>query len=274
MPLISTTAGVVWIDECGSGEPLLLLHGNPGDPGDFDAILPALAEHYRVIRVSWPGFGEGPAPLPPESASAMQYAELLVHLVVTLDLAGVRVVGHSVGGYATAWLALCQPERMKAVVLVSPGGFASTGRWSRWFLRLLGKEWLVRVLGRALVWAGLRVRTPFVLGMLRRAATAFRQPVLVAVSAAVWRSCSDPAYDLRGMAAHIEVPTLVVSGRQNVMGALEGGAGAAACIPGVHHLVLPCGHAAFAEVPDVFLRVVLPFLENPPRRRGSPLGGQ
>ena len=127
MPLISTTAGVVWIDECGSGEPLLLLHGHPGDSGDFDAVLPALSERYRVIRVSWPGFGQGPAPLPPESASAMQYAELLVHLVATLDLAGVRVVGHSVGGYAAAWLALCQPDRIKAVVLVAPGGFAMVG---------------------------------------------------------------------------------------------------------------------------------------------------
>lgn len=273
MPLISTTAGVVWIDECGSGEPLLLLHGHPGDSGDFDAVLPALSERYRVIRVSWPGFGQGPAPLPPESASAMQYAELLVHLVATLDLAGVRVVGHSVGGYAAAWLALCQPDRIKAVVLVAPGGFASPGYWSRLFLRLLGKDAAVRVLVRWLVWASLRIRTPVVLDMLRRAATVFREPVSVAVSAAVWRSCSDTAYDLRTMAVHIEAPTLVVSGRQDVLGFVDDGAGAAASIPGAYHLVLPCGHAAFAEVPELFLSVVLPFLQSPPPPRGTPASG-
>lgn len=264
MPLINTSAGVVWIDECGSGDPLLLLHANPGDPGDYDAVVPALAEHFRVIRVSWPGYGQGPAPLPPESASAMQFAELLVHLVATLDLWNVRVIGNSVGGYAATWLALCQPERVRALVLVSSGGFARHNRWTIAFCRFMGREKVARFMVRWLAWVYLRVRTPVVRDMLRRAATVHREPVRVAVNAAVWRSFVDPAHDLRDAARHVQVPTLVVSGRHDPLIPVEDGRMAASCIPGAHHIVMPCGHAPFAEVPALFLQVAKPFLENPP----------
>ena len=77
MPQLQTFKGTVFYDEQGSGEPLLLLHANPGDPRDFDAVLPALATKYRVIRLTWPGYGDAPPPLPPSAASAMMFAELL-----------------------------------------------------------------------------------------------------------------------------------------------------------------------------------------------------
>lgn len=264
MTLITTSAGVVHIDEYGSGDPLLLLHANPGDPQDFDAVVPDLAEHYRVIRVSWPGFGEAPAPTPPQSATAMQFAELLVHLVLTMDLRDVRVIGNSVGGYASAWLGLCLPDRIKAVVLVSPGGFTSHTRWTRAFCRFMGHERVAGFMVRWLVFWYLRVKTPVVRAMRMRAATVQRDAVCVAVNAALWRSFVDPAYDLRDASRSMKVPALVLSGRLDPLVSVEDGRTASACMPGAHHVVLPCGHAAFAELPEIFLRIVRPFLDNPP----------
>ncbi len=52
MAELQTFRGTVFYDEQGSGEPLLLLHASPGDPRDFDAVLPALAARYRVIRIT------------------------------------------------------------------------------------------------------------------------------------------------------------------------------------------------------------------------------
>lgn len=264
MALITTPAGVLWVDECGNGDPLLLLHANPGDPADFDAVVPALSARYRVIRVSWPGYGLGPAPLPPQSASALQFAELLVQLVATMDLKNVSVVGNSVGGYAAAWLALCHPERVKALVLVSPGGFARHTRWTRAFCRFMGREKVAYFLVRWMAYLYLRVKSPVVDAMRLRAATLHRMPVCVAVNAAVWRSFIDPAHDLREPARRMRVPTLVLSGRLDPLVRVEDGRTAASCIPGAHHIVLPCGHAPFAEVPAMFLQVVEPFLANPP----------
>jgi pimeloyl-ACP methyl ester carboxylesterase len=264
MTLITTSAGVLWIDECGSGDPLLLLHANPGDPADFDAVLPSLAERYRVIRVSWPGYGQGPAPLPPQSASAMQFAELLVQLVRVMDLKNVCVIGNSVGGYAAAWLALCYPERLKAMVLVSACGFSRHTRWTQAFCRLMGREWVTRFMVRWMPFLYLRGRASVVKEMRLRAATAQRLAIAVAVNAAVWRSFLDPAHDLRDSAKRMQTPTLVLSGRYDPLVLVEDGETAAACIPGAHHVVLPCGHAPFAEMPELFLQVVNPFLSHPP----------
>lgn len=264
MALITTSAGVVHVDEWGSGEPLLLLHANPGDPQDFDAVVPALAEHYRVIRVSWPGYGAGPAPTPPQSASAMQFAELLVQLVLTMDLQRVRVIGNSVGGYAATWLGLCLPERLMAMILVSPGGFAQHTRWTRAFCQLMGNERIAGFMVRWLVYLYLRVKTPVVAAMRQRAATVHRDPVRVAVNAALWRSFVDPAHDLRDASRKMRVPTLILSGRLDPLVPVEDGTTALSCIPGAHHIVLPCGHASFAELPEVFLKVALPFLAQPP----------
>lgn len=264
MALITTSAGVLWVDECGQGEPLLLLHANPGDPADFDAVVPVLAEHYRVIRVSWPGYGHGPAPLPPQSASAMQFAELLVQLVDVMGLRSLSVIGNSVGGYAAAWLALCRPERLRALVLVSPGGFACHTRWTQAFCRFMGRERVAHFMVRWMAYVYLRVSSRVVKEMRLRAATVHRQAVPVAVNAAVWRSFVDPAHDLREAARRMRVPTLVLSGRRDPLVPVEDGRTAVSCIPGAHHIVLPCGHAPFAEIPELFLQVVSPFLAAPP----------
>lgn len=264
MPLITTPAGVVHIDEFGDGEPLLLLHANPGDPQDFDAVLPELSARYHVIRVSWPGYGSGPAPTPPQSASAMQFAELIVQLVSTLDLTNLRVIGNSVGGYAATWLALCLPERVRAIVLVSTGGFTEHTRISAAFCRFMGHERVAHLLVRWLPFLYLRVKTATVKAMRLRAATIQREPVPVAVNAALWRSFTDPAHDLRAASRQLRVPALIMSGLHDPLVPVRDGRMAASCIPGAHHVILPCGHAAFAELPEVFLKLALPFLAEPP----------
>ena len=265
MPLITTPAGVVHIEEFGNGEPLLLLHANPGDPRDFDEVLSELSARYRVIRVSWPGYGNGPAPTPPESASAMQFAELLVQLVRTLDLNNLRVIGNSVGGYAATWLAMCHPERVRALVLVSAGGFTEHNRFSTAFCRFMGREKVAHWLVRWMPFLYLRVKTATVTAMRLRAATSQREPVPVAINAALWRSFIDPAHDLRAASRQLRVPTLILSGQFDPLIPVRDGATAARNIPGAHHVILPCGHAAFAELPGVFLNVVLPFLSEPPK---------
>jgi|TARA_Y100000589_G_scaffold112457_5_gene106908 pimeloyl-ACP methyl ester carboxylesterase len=40
----------------------LLLHANPGDSRDFEAVSAALADYGRVIALDWPGYGRCPLP--------------------------------------------------------------------------------------------------------------------------------------------------------------------------------------------------------------------
>jgi pimeloyl-ACP methyl ester carboxylesterase len=262
MPLIQTPRGVLHIDEQGSGEPLLLLHANPGDPRDFDAVLPALAQQYRVIRVSWPGYGGSPPPVPPAAASAMMFADLLEQLVLTLDLRDVRLIGNSVGGFAAARLAITQAQRVRALVLVSPGGFSTHTAFTRAFCRFKGSERVTRWLNGLLAFLYLRVKNPVTLAMRRRATHEQKAPAAVAVNAALWRSFIDPRHDLRAAARAITAPVLVLSGRHDPLIPPREGRAAATAIAHAQHLVLPCGHAPFAELPEIFLAAVLPFLQR------------
>lgn len=261
MSLIQLDAGVLHVDEQGSGEPLLLLHANPGDPRDFDAVLPALSERYRVLRLSWPGYGFSPAPEAPAAASAMQFATLLEQLVLKLDLSGLRIIGNSVGAYAAVRLALSQPQRVRALVLVSPGGFTAHNFFTRDFCRFKGREYVTRALNGILAWRYLRHKTPVTLAMRERARREQKSPAAVAVNAALWRSFIDPAHDLRAAAANITAATLVLGGRYDPLIPAAESRQAAALIPGAHCVILPCGHAPFAEIPGIFLATVLPFLE-------------
>jgi pimeloyl-ACP methyl ester carboxylesterase len=57
MPFIHLSTDSVHYIEQGQGLPLVLLHANPGDYQDFEAIIPALAQNYRVLAIDWPGYG-------------------------------------------------------------------------------------------------------------------------------------------------------------------------------------------------------------------------
>lgn len=261
MSLIQLDAGVLHVDEQGTGEPLLLLHANPGDPRDFDAVLAALSERYRVLRVSWPGYGWSPAPEPAASASAMLFATLLEQLVLRLDWRGLRIIGNSVGGYAAARLALTQPDRVQKLVLVSPGGFTQHTFFTRDFCRFKGREYVTKALNGFLAWHYLHHKTAVTQAMRERARLEQRSPAAVAVNAALWRSFIEPAHDLRESAKAIAASTLILGGRYDPLIPAAESRRAAALIPGAHCVILPCGHAPFAEIPDIFLATVMPFLE-------------
>lgn len=264
MSLITLESGVLHVDEQGIGEPLLLLHANPGDPRDFDAVLPVLSEKYRVLRISWPGYGWSPAPEPAASASAMFFADLLEQLVLKLDLRGLRIIGNSVGAFAAVRLAIRQPDRVQTLVLVSPGGFTAHNFFTWDFCRFKGREYVTRALNGFMARLYLRHKTPVTQAMHERARREQCSPAAVAVNAALWRSFIHPDHDLREAAKAISASTLVMGGKRDLLIPAQESRTAAAVIPGAHCIILPCGHASFAELPELFLAVVMPFLEASP----------
>jgi pimeloyl-ACP methyl ester carboxylesterase len=193
----------------------------------------------------------------------MLFARLLQEALDALALPAALLIGNSVGGYAAARLAIDRPERVRGLVLVSPGGFTPHNFISRLFCRIKGSEWVTAHSNRAFAALYLRRRTPVVRDMLERAAGEQRRADAVAVNAAVWRSFIEPEHDLRQRAATIQAPTLVVSGRLDpVIPAGKDGRIAAASIPGARQVVLETGHAPFAEDPQAFLAAVEPFLDG------------
>jgi pimeloyl-ACP methyl ester carboxylesterase len=258
MDLVPTRHGPVACHRRGAGRPLVLLHANPGDHRDWDAVAGDLARDHRVIAVDWPGYGASPPPAVPASASAMMFAEVAVDLADGLDLRGAVVAGNSVGGYAAFRLAAERPDRVAAIIAVDPGGFTPPSWLSRAFCAVKGREVVTRALAGAFARHYLKRRTPTVAAILARAEAGRRDPAVVAVDAAVWRSFADPRHDLRALA--IAAPVLLVWGRHDPVVRVAADGAAASRALGVTPIVLDTGHMPFAEDPDAFLAAVRPFL--------------
>ena len=263
MQLITTRHGPVAVHEQGAGDPVLLLHANPGESRDFDAVTPTLSERYRTIAVDFPGYGQSPPPAEPRSASAMVFAEVAQDVVSELRLPPAMLIGNSVGGYAAARLAIDRPDAVKALVLVDTGGFTRKSLKTSIFCTIKGSEKITRRIAGRFARSYLRKRTPHVQAILDRTDEGAKIPHRVAVDAAVWRSFTADEHDLRDRAAVIACPTLLAFGRYDpVLPAAADGETARKSIPGSRLVVFETGHMPFAEDPQAFLATVLPFLEE------------
>jgi pimeloyl-ACP methyl ester carboxylesterase len=242
------------------GPTLVLLSANPGDSRDFDAVAPRLAQHFRLLRLDWPGYGGSPAPQPPQSAGAGLFLERFSAFMDGLEIGAAHLLGNSVGGNVAVRYALRHPGRVRSLVLVSPGGFTDHNVLTRAFCRLQGQVWFKRLLGAGFTRWYLHARNQWTAAMIERAGGEQAGASALAVNAAVWRSFVEPEHDLRRAATALRLPALVLSGRHDpVLPPRPDGRNAAQAIAGARQLVLDCGHAPFAELPDEFLAAVEPF---------------
>jgi pimeloyl-ACP methyl ester carboxylesterase len=229
--MVTVDDGAVWAEDSGGdGPPLVLLHPGVGDSRIWDPVLAALAAKYRVIRYDTRGFGQSPAP-------NVKFS-LLRDLVAVLDHCGVQraaFVGCSQGGASSLGLALAQPERVSALVLLCPGipGFPypddeedELGAAYERARAAEDVEALAGVMQR--IW-GAAGATPAVMEQLRSAARA----ALVAEDLQL----EDPP--LFGRLGEISVPTSLMVGDADYPPLIESNRQAGARIPGCEFVLVP-----------------------------------
>ncbi|MYH41563.1 MAG: alpha/beta hydrolase [Chloroflexi bacterium] len=102
--------------EEGSGPALVLLHPAPSSCTTFQDALPLLADGYRVIAMSQPGFGESDAP-PRAYTEVSQYARAVTWLLDGLGLERAHVLGSLTGSLTALETAAGWPERVDRLVV-------------------------------------------------------------------------------------------------------------------------------------------------------------
>ena len=114
--------------ERGSGEPLVLLHGNGSMIEDFDSsgLIDLAAKHFRVVAFDRPGFGHSDRPRNVVWTPDAQ-AQLIKQALTTLDVSNAIVLGHSWGASVAVALALKYPDMIRGLVLAS-GYYYPTAR--------------------------------------------------------------------------------------------------------------------------------------------------
>jgi pimeloyl-ACP methyl ester carboxylesterase len=114
--------------ERGSGEPVVLLHGNGSMIEDFESsgLIDLAARNYRVIVFDRPGFGHSDRPRNVVWTPDAQ-AGLVKHALERLDVSSAIVLGHSWGASVAVALALKYPDLIRGLVLAS-GYYYPTAR--------------------------------------------------------------------------------------------------------------------------------------------------
>lgn len=108
----------------GSGEPLLFLHG-PRGIDDPSPLLERLARHFTVFAPDHPGFGRSDDPVWLETIGDLAFFYL--DMLEQLDLHGVHLVGHSLGGWVALELAIRNAARLQSLTLASAAGIRVEG---------------------------------------------------------------------------------------------------------------------------------------------------
>jgi pimeloyl-ACP methyl ester carboxylesterase len=109
------------------GPALLLVHGFSGSAHDFAPQIPALAAHRRVIAVDHRGHGRSAKLGDPSAYSVAQLRADLVAFADTVADEPLHVLGHSLGGYVTTWLAIDRPDLVRSLILMDTSAWSWDG---------------------------------------------------------------------------------------------------------------------------------------------------
>jgi pimeloyl-ACP methyl ester carboxylesterase/uncharacterized membrane protein YbhN (UPF0104 family) len=106
---------------------LVLLHGQPGSPADWQPVTARLPTQLHVIAADRPGYGSSRLPAGGFAANA--------HAVLhDLDARGITravLVGHSYGGGVALAAAALAPRRVEAVILLASVGPGCVNGWDK-----------------------------------------------------------------------------------------------------------------------------------------------
>lgn len=244
--MMRVAGGEVWFDDTGRDlPPLVLLHPGIADSRIWEPLLPELTSRHRVLRYDARGYGRSPAPTAPFT--------LLRDLVTVLDTLGlekVPIVGCSQGGGSALGLALAEPARVSALVLLCPGipgypvppdpetdaEFGAAGP--------LGVDAVAEVGLRLWAAAG---RTPEVVELMRSAVRAW-------IANEGFERDDPPVYDGLG---DLAVPASLLVGDADRPWLIAAGRAAAARIPGCELIEVPgVDHLPPLRVPNRVLRQI------------------
>lgn len=248
-------------------DPVVFVHGLGGSKEDWDALRAELPARLRGEAVDLPGTAGGPQPLEgydPESLARWLSAVLFRDLVRKVTL-----VGHSLGARVVGELAALQPERVTALVLVSPLGAASYSlgeklKWKAMSRRSILAGVPEATMRRATAY-GFEVDGPGKLGFVERATAARTGRDADHVVRAVEKSVdgileSRPLSDrLRGT----RMPLLVVAGAKDPLAPPDNSREIVRARPDARFVEMPgLGHYPMLEAPAKLAPVLVDFLTS------------
>jgi 3-oxoadipate enol-lactonase len=251
------------VEEEGSGDAVVCVHGLGGDSNTWTPLMPALAG-YRVVRVDMPGSGRSHGVS--GALTIERLAEFVVNACTRLNVTRAHFLGHSMGTIVCQHIAADHPKLVRSLALfgplIAPTDAARTGIRTRAGKArsegMAGMQEIAQTLMNAATSADSRQRFP--------AAAAFVRESLMRQDADGYaRNCEALADAKAAAVERIEAGTLLVTGDEDSVAPPQAVRAMAERLTnakgGVRTVVLSrCGHWTPLERPEDCMRELRGFL--------------
>lgn len=216
--------------EKGSGEPLILLHGNGEDVSYFEHQMEPFSKHFRVIALDTRGHGQTPRGSAP--FTIRQFAEDLLGFMDAQGIGKANILGFSDGGNIAMVFAMMHPERVEKLVLD----------------------------GANLDTSGVKIRIQLSIEIGYRIARLFsrKNPDARKNAEMLGLMVNDPNVKPEELSS-ILAPTLVIAGNKDMIKESHTRL-IARQIPDARLMIIPGDHFIANKRPEAFNAAVLPFL--------------
>lgn len=237
----------------GAGAPVLLLHG-AGGSRMLGPVQDRLSAGYDVLLPDHPGFGASDTP--GWITSVADIAFFYLDLLDQLDLGGVHLIGHSLGGWIAAEIAIRNTRRIASLTLIAAAGIHVKGV-AKGDIFLWSPEETVRNLfcDEAIV-----------------AAELAREPTEAEIETAIKNRTAAAKYawnprlhnpDLHKWLHRVDVPALIVWGAGDKVFPADYADAFGALIEGAKIEIIPAaGHLPFADQREDFFARLNGFLDG------------
>jgi pimeloyl-ACP methyl ester carboxylesterase len=262
------------VDMGGSGPPLLFIHGLGGAWQNWLLNMPAFADTHRVVALDLPGFGASDMPADEDDLSIRGFAKAVDAVCTELEIDCPIVVGNSMGGFAGAELAISYPTRVKQLVLVSAAGI-STEHLRREPLVAFARLW-VATTSRTATLADPVVRRSRLRRLFLQTVVLHPEKLSLPLTAELVQGAGKPGfvsalgaligYSFRDRLPQIEVPVLIVWGRQDLLVPVGDAERFERLIgPNAQKVIFEdTGHLAMLERPGRFNELLAGFIAGEP----------
>jgi len=144
---VDVAAGSIAYRECGTGTPIVFVHGVAVNGDLWRGVVPKLAERFRCITPDLP-WGSHSIPLKPDSDLSLPgMARIVADFLEALDLERVVIVANDTGGAVAQALVGRHPERISRLVLTSCDAFEKFPPTPQKYLVLMARSrmltWMV-----------------------------------------------------------------------------------------------------------------------------------
>ena len=259
MPFLDTGAGKLHYQIDGADDaPVLVMSNSLGTTLDmWLPQLPALTEHFRVLRYDTRGHGQ--SEVTPGPYTIAQLGRDVVLLLDGLNLPAAHFCGLSMGGMTGIWLGVHAPGRINRLVLCNTS--AAIGVPEVWNTRIAkvkqdGMDSIIDAVLERWFTADFLAHAPAQVERVKQMLRNTPAEGYIANCAAV------RDMDQRADLGRIATPTLVIGGKHDKATPPEHGELIARSIPGAKYVELNAAHLSNWEVAQAFTQQLLAFLRN------------